>query len=51
MTKDEAWKIIEFNRGFNLEYWPSNLRPEEAEVLIARKNALAYAWKVVGEGK
>ncbi len=49
MTKDEAWRIIEACKGFNLQYWPSKLRPEEAAVLIARKEAWAKAWRVVGE--
>lgn len=51
MTKEEAWKIIEFNRGFNVEYCPSQIRPEELEVLVARKKAWAEAWRVVGEVK
>ena len=51
MTKEEAWKIIEFNRELNIQYYPSGLIPEEAAVLINRKEAWAKAWSVVGEAK
>ena len=51
MTKEEAWKIIEFNKEFNLQYWPGNMTPEEQAVLLARKRAWANAWEVVGESK
>lgn len=49
MTKEEAWKIIEANKDFNVQFWPSGLRPEEQDVLVARKKAWAKAWAVVGE--
>lgn len=51
MTKEEAWKIIEFNKGFNTEYHPSCMRPEEAAILLARKKAWALSWETVGESK
>ena len=51
MTKEEAWRIIEFNRDFHVQYHPSGLRPEEEAVIVARKNAWARAWEVIGESK
>lgn len=49
MTKEEAWRIIAENRGYNIQHWPCNARPEEQAVIIARKQAWAKAWAVVGE--
>ncbi len=49
MTKEEAWKIIEFNVGFNIQYFPSGMTVEERAILINRKKALALAWQTLGE--
>ena len=54
MTKEEAWKIIEECRGWNVGQKSASLcfsgvRTEEDDALDAKRSALAQAWTVVGE--
>lgn len=54
MTKDEAWKIIESCKGWNtgqksISMCFHGIRAPEDDVLDAKRDALAEAWRVVGE--
>lgn len=56
MNKEEAWKIIESCKGWNSGQKSTSLafngvRNDEDDVLDARREALAKAWKVVGENE
>jgi hypothetical protein len=54
MTKEEAWKIIEACRDWNIGQKSMSLafggpRVPEDDILDAKKIALKEAWKIVGE--
>jgi hypothetical protein len=54
MTKDEAWKIVESLKGWNVGQKSMSLafrgdRTAEDDVLDAKRAALAEAWLVIGE--
>jgi len=53
MTKDEAWKVIDACKGWNVsqESFSANAdtRKLETEIFNARRKALAKAWEVVGD--
>jgi hypothetical protein len=53
MNKDEAWKIIESCKGWNVGQqsilFSPAARDAENKVYDARREALTAAWKVVGE--
>lgn len=49
MTKEEAWRIIDANTGWNILYAPAGMSEIEKDVVTNRKLALAAAWAVVGE--